>query len=123
MNFGGFDAGIYTLSNPKKFSISPNNFLFVLDGKKIVVFDQYGNGTSIFNSELEFQGINIIYNNLTVNTSRLVMTANLDMQFSLKELSLEELAESTEMVSSLIFNNKLYILTPDKISIYIKTGF
>ena len=122
MNFGGFDAGAYTLSNPIKFSISPNNFLFVLDGEKIVVFDQYGNGISIFNSESEFRGINIIYNNLTVNTSSLVMTANLNSQFSLNEISLEEKAENTGIVSSLIFNDKLYILTPEKISIYIKAG-
>ena len=122
MNFGGFDAGIYALSNPKRFSISNNNFLFVLDGKRIVVFDHYGNGISAFNSEYDLTGINIIFNKMTVNTDKRIFYANLNEQFSLNEIILEELEENTSIVSSLIFNNKLYVLTPEKIIIYSKTG-
>ena len=120
MNFGGFDAGIYALSNPKKFSISFNNFLFVLDGKRIVVFDHYGNGISAFNSDNDLIGINIIFNEMTVNSNKKIFIANLKDQFSLNEIVLDELDEDTAIVSSLIFNNKLYVLTPEKIIIYSK---
>ena len=121
MNFGGFDAGAYALSNPKKFAISPDNFLFVLDGKRIVVFDQYGNGVSIFDSNYEFESINIIFNKLTVNTKQNILFADLKSRFSLTEIILEELEENTGIVSSLIFYNKLYILTPGKVLVYQKT--
>jgi hypothetical protein len=123
MNFGGFDAGIYALSNPKKFAVSPSNFIFVLDGKRIVVFDQYGNGVSIFNSDYDLESINIIFNNLTVNTKHNILLANLTSQFSLSEILMEELEENTIIVSSLIFNSKLYVLTPEKIIVYSRTGF
>ncbi len=122
MNFGGFDAGIYALSNPKKFSISPENFLFVLDGKRIVVFDQYGNGISIFNSNYDLESINIIFNKMTVNTKTNILLANLSNQFSLNEIILEELEENSSIVSSLMFNGKLYILTPEKIIVYSRTS-
>ena len=121
-NFGGFDAGIYALSNPKKFAISPNNFIFVLDGKRIVVFDQYGNGVSVFNSNYELESINIIFNKLTVNTKHDILFANLNDQFSLNEIILDEIEENTDIVSSLIFNNKLYLLTPEKIIVYSRSG-
>ncbi len=122
MNFGGFDAGAYALSNPKKFSISSNNFLFVLDGERIVVFDQYGNGISIFNSGYDLESVNIIFNKMTVNTKKRIFLADLNQQFSLNEIILEELEDSTSIVSSLIFNGKLYLLTPEKIIVYSKTG-
>ena len=122
MNFGGFDAGIYALSNPKRFSISSNNFLFVLDGKRIVVFDHYGNGISTFNTDYDLTGINIIFNKMTVNTGKKIFYANLSNQFSLNEMILDELEENTSIVSSLIFNNKLYVLTPEKIIVYSRTG-
>ena len=121
MNFGGFDAGIYSLSNPEKFSISSNNFLFVLDGKRIVVFDHYGNGISTFNTGYDLTGINIIFNKMTVNTSNKIFFADLNNQFSLNEMILDELEESTSIVSSLIFNGKLYVLTPEKIIVYSRT--
>lgn len=121
MNFGGFDAGIYALSNPKKFSISSSNFLFVLDGKRIVVFDHYGNGISTFKSDYDLTGINIIFNKMTVNTSKKIFIANLNDQFSLNEIILDEFDTNSTIVSSLIFNNKLYILTPEKIIVYSRT--
>jgi hypothetical protein len=123
LNFGGFDAGIYSLSKPKKFSISPDNFIFVLDGEKIVVFDQYGNGISIFNSGYDLQSINIIFNKLTVNTKNKILWCDLKNQFSLNEIILNEIDENTEIISSLIFNNKLYVLTPKKILIYKEAAF
>jgi NHL repeat len=119
MNFGGFDAGAYALSNPKKFSIDKNNFLFVLDGKKIIVFDQYGNGISIFISNYDLEGINIIFNKLTANNEHDILAANLSKQLTLNEIAFTP-EENTEIVSSLIFNDKLYILTPIKILIYNK---
>ena len=59
---------------------------------------------------------------MTVNTGKRIFYANLNEQFSLNEIILEELEENTSIVSSLIFNNKLYVLTPEKIIVYSKTG-
>ncbi|MGA9292156.1 MAG: hypothetical protein WBV81_06165, partial [Ignavibacteriaceae bacterium] len=82
----------------------------------------YGNGISTFNSGYDLIGINIIFNNMTVNTSKRIFYVSLNEQFSLNEIILEEIEENTSIVSSLIFNSKLYVLTPEKIIVYSRTG-
>ena len=42
LNFGGFDAGKYQLTNPKQLAISSWNYIFVIDGSDIVIFDNLG---------------------------------------------------------------------------------
>ena len=79
LNFGGFDSGNYALVNPEKMVVSPSNTLFVLDGKKIVVFDQYGNGVNELQTGSELKSINLVFNNLLLNTS---LTISLGKQLS-----------------------------------------
>lgn len=119
-NFGGFDAGAYALSNPLCFAISKQNNIYVIDGKRLVVFDQYGNGVAKFNTDLNFKKINIIFNNLTVNTNNEIYCSSLTDQFSLSKISLEDTNQNNDIVSSLIFGNKLYVLTPKEILIFRK---
>ncbi len=41
--FGGYDAGKGRLRNPQAISIGPGDRLYVRDGRRIVVFDNFGN--------------------------------------------------------------------------------
>lgn len=120
-NFGGFDAGAFTLTNPKKLAISPNNDIYVLDDRRLVIFDQYGNGMKIINLDEIFISINIVGYNLTLNSISDVYIAN----FQNPDLELIKVKlignEGDTIVSSLIFGNKLYVLTKNEILIFDRT--
>ena len=119
MNFGGFDAGAFMLSNPKKMVVSASNNLYVLDDKKIIEFDQYGNGLNIVQTKEEFKSITLIFSNMLLNTNdRIIMTNLRSSGFKFIELKTDDKNLLAPIVSSLIFNGKLYILVPEEIRIY-----
>ncbi len=118
LNFGGFDGGTYALRNPRQMAVSPANVLFVVDGRKIILFDQYGNGVNAIGTGVELKSINITFNNLVVNTDKLILLSNLKSgSFKFSELKTDDEITSP-IISSLIFNGKLYILLADQIRIY-----
>ncbi len=118
-NFGGYNAGKFALYNPLKIAVAPNNDIYVVDGKRIVVFDQYGTGLSILNTDLNLQGMNIIFNNLTLNTDSELFYSNINSnQLKLTKIKLEGFDKLIGIVSSLIFNQKLYVLTGKEILIF-----
>lgn len=119
-NFGGFDSGDYSLANPLNFAISRQNNLYVIDGEKLVVFDQYGNGIAKFNTNVKFSKINIVLKNLTINNDSVIYYSNLANQFSLDKITLGESVKDFTIVSSLIFGQKLYVLTPKTILVFRK---
>ncbi|MEJ2105179.1 MAG: NHL repeat-containing protein [Ignavibacteriaceae bacterium] len=120
-NFGGYDYGNYALQKPKQLAVSAQNNIFVIDGKQIIVFDQYGNGVGKASGEEEFTSIRIIFNWLTVTTKENIYVANLyKPELKLKQIKLNEIENKLVLVSSFIFNNKLYLLTNKKIFIYNK---
>ena len=117
-DFGGFDAGAYALSDPKKMAVSPNNDIYVLDDKKLIIFDQYGNGLRIMRLNENFNDINITGNNLTLTSDSLIYTANFnDPDIELSKLTLIA-SPGDGFVSSLIFMKKLYVLTKNEIWIF-----
>ena len=118
-NFGGYDYGNYALQKPKQLAVSAQNNIFVIDGKQIILFDQYGNGVGKSSGEEEFTSIRIIFNWLTVTTKKNIYVVNLNKpELTLKQIILNEIEGNMELVSSFIFNNKLYLLTNKKIFIY-----
>ncbi len=119
MNFGGFDAGAFALSNPKKMIVSASNNLYVLDDKKIIEFDQYGNGINIIETNANFKSITLIFNNMLLNTDdRIIMTNLKSPEFKFAEIKTDDTNLSEPIVSSLIFSGKLYLLIHEEIRIY-----
>jgi hypothetical protein len=118
-NFGGYDYGNYALQKPVQLAVSMQNNIFVVDGNQIIMFDQYGNGTGKISGTEDFTSIRIIFEWLTVTSKEKIYTANLrSPEMSLREVLLEGLEEETEIVSALIFNYKLYLLTKKEILIF-----
>lgn len=119
-NFGGYDAGIYALSNPLQIAVSPSNNIYVLDDStKIVVFDQYGNGTGILSLEGKNRGMNIVFSNLTVNSVNGIYRSVLNSDNTkLSRLNLNGYGEGEKFISSLVFNGKLYVLTAKSILVF-----
>lgn len=121
LNFGGYDAGEYALSNPQGIAISNSNNILVTDGKQIVIFDQYGSGTGIIKSNDDLKGISIVFNMLTVNSDSAVYFCNLNSQDpGLSKLKLNGIDRKPEITGSFIFNNKLYLLTKETILVFNK---
>jgi DNA-binding beta-propeller fold protein YncE len=118
-NFGGYDYGNYALENPRQLAVSMQNNIFVIDCNQIIIFDQYGNGVGKATGKEEFTSIRIIFNWLTVASDQRIYVANLNSpELILKEVILNDNEENIEIVSSFIFNNKLYLLSPKKILVY-----
>jgi len=124
-NFGGYEAGEYMLNSPERLAISGNNNIYVLDGDDIKIFDQFGNGAAVFPAETKLNNIKIIFSNLTINNEDEIFFADLkNPSLKLNKLILkdypEDYKEKPEIICSLIFNDKLYILTSKEILVYSK---
>jgi hypothetical protein len=118
-NFGGYDYGNYALQKPVQLAVSMQNNIFVIDGNQVIIFDHYGNGSRKITGVEEFTSIRIIFEWLTVTSKDKIYIANLrSPEMSLKEILLEGIEDNLEIVSALIFNNKLFVLSKKEIFIF-----
>jgi hypothetical protein len=120
-NFGSYDYANYALSKPKQLAISNRNNIYVIDGNQIIIFDQYGNGAGKIKGIEDFTSIRIIFEWMTVSTGKKIFLANLNSpELSLKEIKLDSIENIPEIISSFIFNEKLYILSNKEILVFKK---
>lgn len=118
-NFAGYDYGNFALQNPKQLAVSNKNDIYVIDGNEILIFDQYGNSLKKISGVDDVISIRIIFNWMTLSTNDKIYVANLrSPELILKEVLLENLPTDTTIVSSLIFNEKLYLLTRKQILVF-----
>jgi hypothetical protein len=116
---GGYDYGKYTLNNPKKLAISMENNIYVIDDNYVYIYDNYGTGINKFEINEEMISIRIIFNWLTLNSKEKIYITNLRSKDKiLNEAILSGIDKNYEIVSSLIFNGKLYALTKKSILIF-----
>lgn len=118
-NFGGFDYGVYSLNKPVSMAVSSANTLFILDDSSMIIFDQFGNG--IYKKKLEqpFRNIRIMFNNLTLSSKDNVYYCDLNKEeLKLNKLLLPEYEGELNIVSSIFFNSRLYVLTPKQIIVF-----
>jgi DNA-binding beta-propeller fold protein YncE len=121
-NFAGYDYGNYSLTNPKQLAISMQNNIFVIDANTVLIFDQFGNGIGRAEGKEEFRGIKIIFNELVINTGKKVFHANLlNPELNIGEVKLIGIEEEFQIITALIFNNKLYLLTKNQILVFNKS--
>jgi hypothetical protein len=118
-DIGGYDYGSFTLSDPKQLAISMDNNVYVIDGDVIFIFDNYGTALGLIEAEKKLRSIRIIFNWLTTNTKEKIYFSNLkSLDKKLIRAILNGYEQELEIVSSLIFNKKLYVLTPNSIHIF-----
>jgi hypothetical protein len=115
---GSNDAGNFVLSNPKRITITNNQKLIVADGNCLVIFDQFGSGTTKLDLDFEPSNINSTFQNICVTDGKKIYFAD-------KVETLTELTSSafnpeleSEIEDALLFNSKLYILIKQTILIY-----
>ena len=116
---GGYDYGKFTLNNPKKLAISMKNNIYVIDDNYVYIYDNYGTGIDKFEINEEMISIRIIFYWLTLNSKEKIYFTDLrSRDKTLKEAILSGFDKSYEIVSALIFNGKLYVLTNKSILIF-----
>ncbi len=120
-NFGGFDAGEYILTDPERLAIASSNNIFILDKDNIIVFDQYGNGMLKIGTDDKLNDINVMFNFLTLTADSAIYLTNLKTSnnFSNKVRFINK-GDETKFLSSIYFNDKLYILTKNDIQVFKK---
>ncbi|MFO7524306.1 MAG: NHL repeat-containing protein [Ignavibacteriaceae bacterium] len=117
-NFGGFDAGNYQLKRPISMAVSASNLLYVADDSGIIIFDSFGNGIGRIGLEVKPVSVRIIFDEMTITSNNLIYNHNLRSEsLNITEIQFSEF-EIKKVISSFLYNNKLYILFPDKISIF-----
>lgn len=116
---GGYDYGSFSLSNPKQLAVSMQNEIYVIDGNYIYIYDNYGTGLNEIETPEEMLSIRIIFQWLTVNSEESIYLSNLNSkEQKLIKINLTGFDEDIKIVSSLIFNSKLYVLTTNAILIF-----
>jgi hypothetical protein len=118
-NFGGYEYGKYALNKPSGISGDMNNNIYVAEGKKILLYDAFGNGIGEIEESEEISSLNIIYNTMTLNSTRSIYFCDLSQKGSQPEkLNIDFNQTGDDIISTLYFNHKLYILTQKEILIY-----
>jgi DNA-binding beta-propeller fold protein YncE len=116
---GGYDAGKYTLSDPKSLAITRDNKILILDDSSLIIFDQFGNGLAKININEEFKVLNITYNQIVLCNKSAVYFSQLDEKgFELKKAFFPDYKFSEDIVDGLNAGNYLYILTKDRIIVF-----
>lgn len=120
-NFGGYDYGKYALNNPAAMAVDQNNYLYVADGKTILIYDQFGNGIGEITGAEDFVSINIIFDNMTISSKDKIYYYDLSQRTGqLENIKLDSEEIKGDIKSTLIFNKKLYVLTSKEIQIFQK---
>lgn len=118
LHFGGIDAGEFYLQSPKAISISPNGIVFVADDKILFAFDQYGNGLMKIRFDEEINSIEIIFDRMILTTNDKIFFTNTNeekIEFQKLELAYDT---APKIISALLFNEKIYVLTPQNILVF-----
>jgi len=119
LNFGGFDAGKYQLTNPKQLAISSWNYIFVIDGSDIVIFDNFGNGTNRISIDKPVNSIRILFDQMIICNGEEVYHSylkSIDSKFTKIDLAGFEIDQ--KIISGILLNNRLYILTAKKLLVF-----
>ncbi len=114
---GSRESGDFALQNPRALAIIDNKIL-VIDNNFLLIYDLFGNNISKLKFQEQFVNINSTLSGVTVCSPRMIY-------FSLSKNNIQTLEfknfnpQIEDLIADcIIFNHKLYMLTPKKILIY-----
>lgn len=112
---GGYESSSYVLRNPKCFTINSINQLIVIDGKNLIVFDQFGNLVNRLKLDEEFVNINFSSNILFLIGEKKIVAY--DWNSNPPRNSFSNFIEE-KIKDAILFNKKFYVLTEKKLCVY-----
>lgn len=117
--FGNNESGKYAIANPIKIVVDNNSNLYLLDGNKILIYDQFGNGVSSFTLTEKPTNINLINNTLILIFNKHITYCPVDEilrdGIKLKKINFDL---DKEIIDALITGNRIFLLTENSISIF-----
>ncbi len=116
-NIGEISSGEFTLEAPKAIAVSKDNYLYVADKNRILIFDLFGSGKSIIKLKITPENISVNSGLITVATKKKVYMIDLK-QTKIKELDLSKKLNDEEIVDAHFEGSKLYVLTQNQILVY-----
>ncbi|MCX6148958.1 MAG: NHL repeat-containing protein [Ignavibacteriales bacterium] len=121
LQFGGYDAGKYSLSDPENMAISSDNKIFVLDSDNLIIFDQFGNGLAKIKLSENYTRININFDQMVLNNKTKILFSSIDEKgFELKNPVLIGYDLNDEIVDCLLVGKNLFLLTKNQIIVFKK---
>lgn len=119
-NFGGFDAGVYSLKNPKNLAVNSDNSVLVLDDSVLIVYDQFGNGKAVIHLNTSFSNLTAAANVLLLTSENSVYIGSFsNSEKPLNQINLIGHESNLKIIDCAIFNEKLYILSPKEIFVFM----
>ncbi len=112
---GGYESSSYVLGNPKCFTINSTNQLNVIDGKNLIVFDQFGNLVKSLKLDEDYVNINFSSNILFLIGDRKIDI--LDWNSNPPKNSFSNFLDE-KIIDAILFNKKLFVLTEKKLYVY-----
>jgi len=114
---GSRESGDFALQNPRALSIIDNKIL-VIDNNFLLIYDLFGNNISKLKFQEQLININSSFSGISLCSQKMIYYSlsknNLQsLEFKIFDPQIEDL-----ITDCLIFNQKLYLLTPKKILIY-----
>ena len=117
--FGNYEYGKFAVANPVKLTSDSNGNIYLLDGKKIILFDQFGNGIAINTLPEKPNNIGIMNNILTAAYDNYVMFSAVNPAVpGIYKLGKIEFDIKGKIVDAIITAGKAYILTENSIFIF-----
>jgi len=119
LTLGGFDAGLFSLSNPINFAITRDIKLLVIDPPNIIEFDQFANGIKKIKFPFAPTNINATTQSISVNNkSQIAIFSDSDFEQGGFEPVIFNPNIDTDIMDTFFWGTKLYVLTKSSILIY-----
>lgn len=122
-DFGGIRSGKGNLYDPSKIRIDFDNFIYVIDGQKLISFDNFGNYRTSFETNKHIVGISFYNESILLLEKDTIIVKNRKYE-DINIIDIKNLLPYKENLSNLImrdifvFNDKLYLLSNKKLFIF-----
>ena len=118
-SIGGFDAGSFSLVNPKHFTLTTDSKILAIDSSNLIIFDQFGNGIGKIVLPFEPENINSFLQTICVNDKKQIAFFFIkDLESNVFNPTYFNPELNDDIEDSFIFNSNLFILTKNTILIY-----
>lgn len=121
-NFGGFDAGEGRLMKPGQIEVSENDLVHVVDGNRIVVFDNFGNYTQTIGERVadSLRGICCSQNTLYVVDPKSLFVFNAQGEL-LQTFTSSNIFGTTELrgINDVgVYGGRVYLLSDNDVKVF-----
>jgi DNA-binding beta-propeller fold protein YncE len=112
---GSIASGEFTLENPRALAVSKDNYLYVIDGNRVMIFDLFGSGKSIVKLPVTPNNLSISENLLVLSADKSVYLVDL-LDNNIKKFSFDDTLKNEKIIDAIKSRDKFFVLTEHKIS-------